>query len=282
MVVVLLAAAGVVAAVRGGFVASEVAAVDPLEGPVMRLPLDRYLLDARELSRLDHARLVAVERCMAAKGFTDWRAPDEAPTFLPENERRYGAVRAQLAEAYGYHPPILGSAVNQRAELREQDRSLGEEAAIALHGPSPDDPGCVGTGAADVGYDAYLEADDVVVDLAARSFDELLTFADPEADRANVEWRDCMRSQGHDYANPVDAAADPAWWDGDNDVPSDHERAVASADVSCKEQVGLVDRWAAAEGRTQERLIAEHEAELQEVRAIADRSLQQADALLGG
>lgn len=80
------------------------------------------------------------------------------------------------------------------------------------------------------------------------------SIADPEVKTIFSEWSACMADKGYAYESPLDAMGSPEFAEG---TVSEHERAVAQADISCKEKVDLVPRWNAVESAIERRIISQ-------------------------
>ncbi len=104
---------------------------------------------------------------------------------------------------------------------------------------------------------------------------------DPRVAEAMSAWRDCMHRKGLEYQDPLAAMSDPKWWANDSSVPSSEEIAVATTDVDCKNQTGLVDVWHAAEVRIQEQEINRDPAYFQTLRTTMNKELDIAHGVLG-
>jgi hypothetical protein len=94
-----------------------------------------------------------------------------------------------------------------------------------------------------------------------------------------------MDEAGFDYDDPRQANGDPAWAEGQpadgvetSEVApvSDEQRAVASADVACKDEVNLVGTWLAVETAYQTRALEENSEALSDARQRLDGALAHA------
>lgn len=230
---------------------------------VGRLPLEAYRLDHEEEAAYHRARDLLLHACMKRAGF-EWRVSSKAPSQPDPRRRRYGINDAGTAQAYGYHPPTD----DPRAAL-EADRALfrqpGAEEAYA--GPEGTEGlGCaaqaekrLAQGAGPVRRELFGVLDEESLNRSRRH---------PAVVTALQAWADCMRERGHPYETPYKAAADG--WGSPDTEPSHRERAVATADVACKQRTGLVTTWLRVETDIQRGLITEHTEELARLRQADD------------
>ncbi|TWV29530.1 hypothetical protein FRZ03_37680 [Streptomyces misionensis] len=247
-----------------------------------RLPVEEFLLSNVQRDRLDGARTVLVERCMARFGFA-YRAPAAPKVFRPRTltQLRYGITDAAAAARRGYTP--VGAVRGQPG--RRPAESLTARESLVLNGT--DDP-AVKPGSAHADSGARVNGRAVPVGgchgeaLRALHADNPQAGGDaPIADRINMEtfaasrrdgrvttayarWSACMKAHGHRYARPEEAASDPAWR---TRTASARERAVATADARCKAQVDLVGIWYAVEVAYQRQAVEQNADRLARVRA---------------
>ncbi|WP_432906295.1 hypothetical protein ACQP1S_12175 [Micromonospora matsumotoense] len=216
----------------------------------LRLPFDAYTLSLSGLYTVANAQDLLTRECMAARGEA-WEII-ERPTDLADlrNRRRYGVIEPGIAEHFGYHVPVgllTPRDVEQRYDAR--DSGLSETQKTALSGAG----GC--TAEAVIRLRPARKPDrkvdqGLVERLSQRSLADAR--GRPEVAQALGDWRDCLRELGFSYPDPFAAMADTAWWPTETAPPSAPERAVAVADVRCKERTGLVARWYAAETALQQ------------------------------
>ncbi|MFJ2766712.1 hypothetical protein [Streptomyces sp. NPDC087300] len=249
-----------------------------------QLPVQGFLLTNAQQDRLDLAKAVLVQRCMARFGFA-YRAPVVPQQFRPRTltQLRYGITDAAAAARHGYTPAGAG----RQQPHRVPAESLPAQETLVLNGSN--DPhvkpgstsahsgtrvagrtvpagGCRGEALRGLrsdnrqaGGDAPL-VDRINVETfqASRRDDRVL--------RAYGRWSGCMKRHGYRYASPDEAAGDPAWRTA---TASARERSVAATDARCKAQTNLVGVWYAVELAYQLRVVKQHADELARVRADA-------------
>jgi hypothetical protein len=240
----------------------------------LHLPFDAYTLSLADMYTISNAEDLLMRKCMAARGH-DWGII-KRPTDLKDlrNRRRYGVIETKIAQ-FGYHVPAgLLSPLNVELAYDKRDNSLSESAKAAAFGP--DGCGREVAGQLRPGNDAGLN---LLMQKSSASFRD--SQGDPRVAEAMSSWRDCMHRKGLEYQDPLGAMSDPKWWANDSSVPSSQEIAVATADVDCKNQTGLVDVWHAAEVRIQEEEINRDPAYFQALRTAMNKELDIAHGVLG-
>ena len=91
----------------------------------------------------------------------------------------------------------------------------------------------------------------------------------------SARWWACWADAGFSYAGPWAANTDSHWRE---DIVTDQERLVATADVTCKLETNLIGIWNAVDAAYQERII-ERDAELlaemvEDRRQLIDRAAE--------
>ena len=198
------------------------------------LPFDRYRFSDAEQATIQSAQNRQTASCAEREG-ASWTAPKHT-TRRPElsgNLRRYGLIEGRTAREYGYHLPPDSERRAQQPDERVD--ACKKKASGQLWR---------GVGTVDWGWFEGLNFTS-----ADRSA------AVPEVLRVTAEWSRCMKAAGFSYADPVGTISDPRWKLDSPEVSAD-EIAVATTDVRCKVQTGLVGVRAAAETRIQLQLIA--------------------------
>lgn len=223
----------------------------------LRLPLSAYRLGLRDQSDASRAEGLLVDACMKKAGFT-WYAP---VTPLPPDplRRRYGVIDSQVAERYGYHPPPDGFSADiarRRLEILKDSK-----ANAAYYGPEKArQQGCAVSSAQELARGAGNLTNTLADRLSWQSLE--VSEKHPAVVSAFRAWKKCMHTRGHDYATPDDAMLDKAWKLESSAAAGTKERAVAVADVECKDDVGLVRIRVAAETEIQQDVIAANASEL--------------------
>ncbi|RSM63833.1 hypothetical protein DMH04_52425 [Kibdelosporangium aridum] len=240
----------------------------------LRLPFDAYTFSLADMYTISNAEDLLMRKCMVARGH-DW-AIIKRPTDLKDlrNRRRYGVIESKIAQ-FGYHVPAgLLSPEGVELAYDKRDSSLSESATEAAFGP--DGCGVEVAGQLRPGGDAEPN---LLMQKSSASLRD--SQSDPRVTDAMSAWRDCMHRKGLEYQDPHGAMSDPKWWANDSSVPSNEEIAVATTDVDCKNQTGLVDVWHAAEVRIQEQEINQDPAYFQTLRTAMNKELDIARGVLG-
>ncbi|MFE7311578.1 hypothetical protein ACFU7T_00465 [Streptomyces sp. NPDC057555] len=240
----------------------------------LRLPLDAYASTVAETHLVEDAQDILIRRCMNDRGM-EWKTlPRVDPRDTqPPNLRRYGADEAS-AVRYGYHPRPDPPSVARRNRAWDERDALPAEIQQAAYGRSGTG-GCLKTAqhqlvgdTAPPDYDAFNQLTGTALETARHA---------PEVRDALRTWHTCMAKAGFDYPDPFAAAGSERW---ETAEPTAAERATAREDVACQKSAKLVTVWAAAETRTQRRLIQQNADRLHEAKARKDRWLAAARRVL--
>lgn len=223
------------------------------------LPLDAYRPAPQIAAAIDEL----TGRCMTRLGH-EW-APDAVPAERPwESGLSIGLLDAAHAASHGYRPP---------PELRERRADADRAARVAYAGPLPGETAPAGVpegGCAGEARRALAGPDTSIVSrLAAEAEDG--AHADERGRAALGAWSACMSAQGLHYAEPADAQ-----WQYWPAAVTGAERALAVADVGCKDAVGLPATWRGLVGAYQRDLAEAHAGELEAVRRGLDAQLARA------
>lgn len=257
------------------------------------LPIAPYVMTAEEMAVVDEAVLTLVNRCLLRFGIQgEGGAPRSGPRF-GATERRYGLDDADAAATNGYHLASTAVVPSGTGSSPASDELLfgSPTPGASVEGEAVPAGGCVGAamrtlnggdaasepagGAA--GADDDLGAPEVVQQInvdsvnAARSDDRVVA--------AFADWSACMEDRGFDYADPWAAPADDRFA---TPGATPEEIAVATADVACKDETGLVARWHAVDVEVQEAMVAEHAAELAAAAQVKDDRVAAAQAVVVG
>ncbi|MFI9149257.1 hypothetical protein [Streptomyces sp. NPDC053367] len=247
----------------------------------LRLPLQDYLLDDRQLRDLDRARVVLIDRCMRGFGFTyAVRQPDADHGPRSATERRYGITDAADAAAYGYglgeRDPALQKPPPRPVLRADAETVLFGKGRSSIKGRKVPEGGCMTQADRSLGPAAPAGTDPgLPQQLSFRAFD--LSRADSRVRAAIRAWSACMARGGHDYADPLAPLADPALT-GRTDRQA---IATATADIRCKRRTNLVGVWFTVESAYQKRLIDRNTGELDAVRAANKARLRAAGGIGG-
>jgi hypothetical protein len=222
----------------------------------LRLPVEEHLPTVAQKDRLARARVALIRRCMARFGIVYDVTPVPADQYGPVSltDRRYGITDLALARAFGYglgprdpslfvrpDPPRLGA--DGANVLTGQGRSI-------VAGLVVPEGGCIGEADRRLTSSAIAAAD-----LARGNRLQIESFAESRADsrvRAALDsWSACMAEDGYHYADPLAAAADPAF----TGPPDQHQLDVAIADIGCRATANVTGIWFAVESAYQQRAI---------------------------
>jgi hypothetical protein len=236
-----------------------------LDTVTLKLPLDTYLSTPKEVAQAGKAHRELIRRCMHRFGTPiTIPEPPTGPGPKTRNERRYGLTDPVAAAEVGYGFAHLKPAT--RPSGTPVGPTLTDKSRAVLTGEGPNLP----TGLPEGGCSAEAGRRLTPVDPTTKKpLDEDLpqrlsldsfqrSREDPRVRAAFADWSGCMREKGHQYQQPFDPLADPAF----RPAGSTKERITARDDVACKASTNLVGRWYAVECAYQSVLITEHRAEL--------------------
>jgi hypothetical protein len=261
-------------------------------GADLTLPLDSYLALGEQSRTIEYAEQLLVGDCMEEQGFAYDVPPRPVEEPFALNQRRYGLIDAQQAAEWGYwtepDSPEVAALVEANSQLRDEPP---EAQQIFL--------GCLKGARKEIDAERVdIEDNDFVYDLANQSWQT--SMADSRAQRAFDEWSDCMADQGYAHAGTPrefsadwisrhqsadDAQQDEGSAEGvaeDPSVVSEDERAAASADVQCKQDVNLAGIWLAAETAYQQRLVDQNSERLSDIKHRLEKAVEQAADVVSG
>jgi hypothetical protein len=242
------------------------------------LPLDRSLLTPVEELEVIKARNTLIERCLTAHGI-NFALEALDPALDATKLRRHGLIDTGEAATYGYRDPAVFAA---RSEAAAQQPPPDVVSVITgtrkgkVGGRDVPSGGCAGEADRAVAPDAKPGQEPVSFELSGRSYE--ITRTTPPVAAAATKWSQCMAEAGFDYDSPDAAINDPAFSSG---RPSEHEIAVATQDVRCKERAEWVRTWVGAERAVQDVLIRQHADDLARERQHKERQLAVARGVNG-
>lgn len=231
------------------------------------LPLDGY--DA--YAHPDDATLIAdaathVEKhCMSVKGLS--LPADEGGLYLPTPAPTlayYGVTTVAQAADTGYRlPPAAPSAPDSIVEPNAMPTATRE----AFLGQS----GCAGAAYNALGMRRADDAYSFIQQLRDQAL--TATIADPALKAADSAWSTCMTAAGYQYSDPLAPGHDRTMLGRGLPVPagaalapvSPYERAVAAADVACKQKTGYLRIYVRTAADRQNRLILANQTRLRTV-----------------
>lgn len=261
--------------------------------PVPVLPLGQYQMTPPEEREVERGVEILADKCMRKIGLT-WPVEPPSPGVAHSpDERRYGIVDPVTAAVYGYQlPPAVGATqAQERAGEKQEERrenSISAAARKAYTGevsptrPGSGNGGCRGEAREALGLPARNDQSRGRAVWAAQTEAWSRTTTDGRAEKADADWRACMKKSGHSYATPHVAAADPRWWKAGGPgtssgarIVSKEQIAVAVADVACKRQVHYTKTWQSVEAEYQRQSIQKRlqalESEQAEMRVLLAR-----------
>jgi hypothetical protein len=247
VLVVLLTAGCATALPRAAMVAEEFPPTPQVRSLV--LPFDAYTPSLADLYTIANAEDRLTRTCMTAQGL-QWKVIAR-PTAIEDfpNRRRYGVIEMPIARDYGYHVPtglLTPAYVEKLYDAR--DNSLTQPQKDAAYSE---------TGCATEASRRFRHVTDAETGKLAEFDRKSLTDSQktPAVAAAMKAWRECVGRSGYHYADPFAAISDARWWADEAAGPAPVEKAVAVADVGCKDQSGLIDAWHAAEVLIQQDMI---------------------------
>ncbi|MFK0153584.1 hypothetical protein ACIQVK_16125 [Streptomyces sp. NPDC090493] len=239
------------------------------------LPFDRYQLSVNDIYLIESAKDILTRACMKKRGY-GYEAITHRKQYQDlRNRRRYGVIEIPVARKMGYrtNARLLGS-TDVTAQKMDRDARMSPAARKAASDPTD---GCYKL-AGDRLARGNEENEDLVNKLNVDSLDEALK--SPRVAPAVRAWGRCMKQRGHSYKDFYAASEDPRW--ARTEKLSGAERETAVADVTCKEQAGLVTLLSETERDIEERDIRGNKAYFSRLAAARSRHLAAARAVLRG
>ncbi|MFD9284941.1 hypothetical protein ACFWD7_48350 [Streptomyces mirabilis] len=228
---------------------------DPDDPGTWKLPIEAYMPTKTQARLVAGSRDDLLDKCMADAGYPAWTpAPD-----LPEiggktlTDWRYGIHDAALAAKRGYHPDDAEQkAYDAAMEAGAVDKSGADDGVLRSCVSKVDGQVPATTAKAalvqQISGDAFLQSE--------KAPDVVAVFA---------QWSSCMKDKGYTYAKPMDANDDPRF--NDPNTVTSTEIATAAADIECRTKYHVEKTWFDAEAALQQAAIAQHQTELNQVKA---------------
>ncbi|NEB02480.1 hypothetical protein [Streptomyces sp. SID13726] len=240
-------------------------AADPEDPATWRLPIEAYMPTQAQTRLISGTRDDLLDACMDKAGYPAWTPPPDLPVVGGKTltDWRYGIHDAALAAKNGYHPdPAQQAAYDEAASVGAVDKSGADDSAVRA---------CVSQ------VDGVAPASPVV-DLVQQISGDAFRGADQATNVVAVfnQWASCMKAKGYTYAKPMDANDDPAF--ADPYTISSTEIATATADVACRDKYQVEKVWFDAEAKLQQTAIAQHQDELDDVKAATAQAVAKAKA----
>lgn len=268
-------------------------------------PLQAYRLTPRELATVSYARGNLIDRCMQRFELNYPQAPypEVIKTALASERvsigRLYGVTDPGAAAAYGYgfspgpsDTSLPGDGLRGRAYLHVLHGNLdprnGEPAPTTVRGVPVPSGGCAGEADREIGQvDKSMSLYGLAHTLWIEGSRKLLVSNGYR--RAVRDWTACMATQDFHVTDPLSDAGDigavfaarQAANDGPmTGPPTDGEASLATADVSCKRSVKLVERLDELGAAIDRQTITANRSALERDRRRLDRQVSRATALL--
>jgi len=258
-------------------------------GQTISLPLDSYAdIAGLQQTVLAEAQVLLTQKCMAARGFvyTNQATPSQEQSVLQTIEYGFGASNLADANTYGYGQPSADSGPQPEGlflggfssfdALKQQPPAW----TIALLGFAPGarigpvrQESCMNLALNEVYRPGTSQIGDPVPGIAQQA--SQWTQTDPRVLAVDSAWSRCMARRGFRYAKPQQPA-DHHW----PAMPTAAETATAVADVTCKQQVNLINTWLTVEAAYQTALIAQNIGTLADLQAGFRGALNRVEVLL--
>ncbi|KQV04399.1 hypothetical protein ASE03_12160 [Kitasatospora sp. Root187] len=210
--------------------------------------------------------------------------PTGPRTFM---DRRYGVTDQAEAATNGYHlgdrdprthpvhPPQLSAEQQQVLTGHLPEKTATDDTKLQINGVPIPPGGCYEEAKRGLAGSGELGPSGVAQQANFQTFKASLSM--PQVTQAFEAWSGCMKEKGYSYPNPMDAISDRRFLE---DLPTPLELQVATADVTCKQQVNLIDTWFAVETSLQKELIARQQADFTAALAAKNEQLAKADTVL--
>jgi hypothetical protein len=226
---------------------------DPNDPATWTLPVQAYMPTSHQARTVMGSRDELMKACMTKAGFSHWRPSPDLPTLGGTNDMdaRYGINDLAQARQFGYHP-------DSRAQKQYDDAINADIAGRA----SVDQRALLDcAGKANQAAPA-VQTPQLIDRIDGNSWKQAQR--EPAVKKAFAGWSACMDAKGYHYAKPMDANDDGMWWK--SDAATAREKAVAVADVRCRDEYHVERVWFDTEASLQQRAIRQHAATLETLR----------------
>lgn len=261
----------------------------------MPLPLDQYLMNPDQESKVTEAQQVLLSSCVRRFGLTyesmpsSHRRDSDAPVVRVDG--RYGHQSATLMEKWGYHPeggspfdsPSWPSVSPELATVEsgssDRTQKFGPGGQL-VNGQSVPDHGCIGDGIKRLTSSLSGTVGDAKIsnDLKLQTLKE--SQSDPRTQAVFAEWSKCMKDGGFDYPDPVAALSDPEW--RKTSLPGQRELRVATTDAACRHKYNVVGIWYSVDFAYQEQAVKQNAEALAAAKASIEAQVKVAEEVLTG
>jgi hypothetical protein len=253
------------------------------------LPVEAYMETYPETVTIGTAVNKLTEQCMARYGFNLTLPPRGAtppPNYDDSNmARRYGITEPDKAAKFAYTIGDEDETGAQQLKLTKAARAVltgrtGSEpnapkAPPTYQGKAVPDGGCTAEAARKVGADRVDPS--LTGRLDAASLDK--SQADPRVQQVITAWSTCMKSKGYTIDTPLNAARLAPYIHGQPVSPKAIQ--IATTDIACKKQTGLVTTWFGVESAIQRQQVEQNQLALQDQRDKVTAAVKAATALTG-
>ncbi|WP_407837214.1 hypothetical protein ACE1OC_13500 [Streptomyces sp. DSM 116496] len=259
---------------RGGAGGGGSAVRDVVTEADIVLPVSAYLFTPEQQAQVDTAHSTLASDCMKRFGF-DWPVRRAEPTKVVS--RRYGVVGEKIAAEHGYHViPLPGDkehaegAAPSGAKLPPEAYMVygakGGKAGAGGSYEGKDIPpgGCIGEASRKLGLDKVQDPAKGKIGLLSIDYSSFgKAQATPEFKKAQDEWVACMKKSGYQHTTFLQPAEKYA---AQGTSASPEEKAVATADVKCKQETKLATVLVRAETKIQSEYIEQNAAGFAEIK----------------
>lgn len=238
---------------------------DPEDPATWVLPIQTYMPTSQQARTVTSSRDELMDSCMSEAGFPEWEPSPTLPTLGGDNDMdaRYGINDLEPAQKFGYHPDpegqkayddainadIAGNATIDQKALLTCVKQINQTV------PRVNTPELIDR----IGGDSWKEAQET-----------------PEVKAKFANWSACMEARGYTYAKPMDANDDSKWTVSESGEVSAEEKAVAVADVECRDKYAVEKAWFDAEAQIQQQAIAQHAADLDKLKSAMQAAVDRA------
>ncbi|MEX0170865.1 hypothetical protein [Streptomyces sp. LMG1-1-1.1] len=267
------------AAAHGGSAAREVVT----EADIV-LPVSAYFFTPEQQALVDTAHSTLASDCMKRFGF-DWPVTKAEPVKVVS--RRYGVVSEKVAAERGYHM-IPSAGGDEHAEGAVSGAAKLPPAAYMVYGAKggkagsggiyqgKDIPegGCIGEAGRKLGLDKVQNPAKGKIGLLSIDFSSYGQAQKmPEFIKSQGAWASCMKKAGYQYTGFLQSAEKFAL---QGNSASPQEKAVAKADVKCKQETKLATVLLRLESQIQNDYIERNAAGFAEIKKDQDAVVKSA------
>ena len=226
---------------------------DPDDPATWTLPVQTYVPTPHQARAVMGSRDELMKACMTRAGFPHWRPSPDLPALGGTNDMdaRYGINDLDQARQFGYHPDAQAQkqyddAINADIAARAK---VGQKALLDCAGKADQ-------------VAPAVRIPQLIDRIDGDSWKQAQT--EPAVKKAFADWSACMDGKGYHYAKPMDANDDGTWWE--SETATSREKAVAVADVQCRDKYHVERVWFDTEAGLQQKAIRQHAVTLDRLR----------------